>query len=246
MMHMAFDPGKEAEHYYETLLPILAQKTGKKGSCYFESFSLPTDRFLKQFADAFDCKGSILALSPETGSERLRHTNKSFSFSNNKLIETIGRAREFGLRVDLFFAMGIAGETHDDLKATQKFRRDLCRRFDNIGRIWTSPISMEPAAPWHLDPERFGIVTIRKRFDDYVKASSPAGSGLGYFIPDYFGRQPDGDGKVFESRLKAEKCSHHCGFHPDPTRYAGPVMGRVHCFFMKRRTAHTVKRGIYK
>ncbi|MCJ7625680.1 MAG: radical SAM protein [Anaerolineaceae bacterium] len=235
MMHIAFDPGKEAERYYETLLPILMKKASKV-KCYFESFSLPSERFLNVFADTFDCRGSILALSPETGKESLRHRNKSFSFSNDALMETIGRAEKLGLRVDLFFAMGIAGETHADLLATQRLRSEICRRFKNIGRIWTSPISMEPAAPWYIEPERFGIVATRRSFEDFVKAGSPSGSGLGYFIPGYYTGQPDSDSEAFEVLLKSEKCRRHCGLHPNPAKYASPLMGRLHCFFMNQRT----------
>lgn len=232
MMHIAFDPGKTAERYYETLFPRL--KNIPNIACYFESFSLPSEQFLRLFADTFDCRRSILALSPETGRESLRNQNKSFSFSNEALTQAIGQSEKLGLRVDLFFAMGIAGETRADLLQTRRLRRHLCRRFKNIGRVWTTPISMEPAAPWFLEPERFGVIATRKTFKDFVKASSPSGGGLGYYIPGYFEDQADPE--AFEKGLKSEKCRYHCGLHPNPTTYANPLMGRVHCFFMERRT----------
>jgi len=47
MMHIAFDPGKEGEKYYDTLLPMLAQK-GPKTACYFESFSLPLTIWIRK------------------------------------------------------------------------------------------------------------------------------------------------------------------------------------------------------
>jgi len=139
--------------------------------------------------------------------------------------------------------MGIAGETYADLMVTQRFRRQLCRRFKNIGRVWTTPISMEPAAPWHLEPERFGIVCTRRTFEDFVRAGSPSGSGLGYFIPGFHADQQDSDPGAFERLLKSEKCRHHCGLHPNPAKYARPSMGRLHCFFMKQRTCKGLKRS---
>ena len=151
MIHIAFDPGTEGERYYREFFPLLRQR-GLRMKCYFESFSLPSEAFLKEFQATFDTDGSILALSPESGDEGIRNRNKSFSYSNEDLLKTIARAETLGIRVDIFFAMGIPGEGYADLAQTAALRRKIQKRFKNIGRIWTSPISLEPGSPWHLHP----------------------------------------------------------------------------------------------
>jgi radical SAM superfamily enzyme YgiQ (UPF0313 family) len=234
MIHLAFDPGKEGMPYYLELFPLL-RKRGVRARCYFESFSLPSRAFLAAFAETFVRDGSVVALSPESGDERIRDRNKSFSFSNHQLMETISTAEGLGIRVDVFFAMGIPGERYEDLGKTISLRREIKRRFSNIGRSWSSPISLEPGSPWHLEPEAFGIVSSRSAFDDFYRASSPVGGGLGYHIPDYLGDGRELGGEDFENLLKKAKCRDHCSLHPDPTMSSRPFWGRMYCRYLNWR-----------
>lgn len=235
MLHIAFDPGKEGERYFRSLFPIFRQRN-LHASCYFESFSIPSDRLLAEFAATFDCKASVVAISPESGNESVRHRNRSFSYSNQDLMKSISAAQQSGIRVDLFFSMGIPFETKADLQATAAMRRYTRKRFKNIRRMWTSPIAMEPASPWYTDPAGFGVTLTRKTFADYVEASSPQGKGLGYHIPAYAGNGQWLDGRGFERLLRTEKCQRHCSFHPNPQKSSRPFMGRIYCRYMQLKT----------
>lgn len=234
MIHIAFDPGKEGERYYQELFPLLRRR-GLHVKCYFESFSLPSETFLKEFRATFDIDGSVLALSPETGNEGIRDHNKSFSYSNKELLETIARTEQLGIRVDIFFAMGIPGEQYSDLAQTAALRREIQKRFKNIGRIWTSPISLEPASPWHLHPEVFGIISARRSFADFYRASAPGGKGLGYHLPHYLGNGRSLNAEEFEMTLKNAKCQAHCALHPNPAKSSSPLLGRLYCHYMNWR-----------
>lgn len=234
MFHIAFDPGKEGGRYYGELFPLL-RKNRLRTKVYFESFSLPTDTFLEDFARTFTLDGSILALSPESGDEAVRHRNKTFSYSNDELMRAISTAERLGIRVDLFFSMGIPGERYADLFRTVDLRREVKRRFKNIGRIWSSPISLEPGSPWHLHPEEFGIVSTRQSFLDFYRAGAPEGGGLGYFIPDYRGDGKELDEKGFESILRETKCREFCSFHLHPKKASHPFWGRLFCRYMSWR-----------
>lgn len=234
MFNIAFDPDKEGGRYYGELFPLL-RKNHLRTRVYFESFSLPSEPFLDEFARTFILDGSILALSPESGDEGVRHRNKTFSYSNDELMKTIASAERLGVRVDLFFSMGIPGEHYADLLKTVVLRRDVKRRFKNIGRIWSSPISLEPGSPWHLHPEQFGIVSTRQSFLDFYRASAPEGGGLGYFIPDYKGDGKELDEKGFESILRETKCKKFCSFHLNPKKASNPFLGRLFCCYMSWR-----------
>lgn len=234
MVHIAFDPGKEGERYYQELFPLV-RKRGLRVKCYFESFSLPSKNFLKEFHATFDTDGSILALSPESGDEGVRYRNKTFAYTNEELLGAISLADGLGIRVDLFFAMGIPGEGYADLAQTAALRREIRKRFKNIGRTWTSPIALEPASPWHLHPEAFGIISARRTFADFYRASTPGGGGLGYHIPDYLGNGRALNAREFEEILKKAKCRAHCSLHPNPSKASTPFWGRLYCHYMSWR-----------
>ena len=234
MFNIAFDPGKEGEKYYSELFPLL-RKRRIRPRVYFESFSLPSDSFLKEFADTFNLDGSIIALSPESGEERVRYRNKTFAYSNEELMKSISAAEKLGIKIDIFFAIGIPGERYSDLSKSAFLRKEIKRRFKNIGRIWSSPISLEPASPWHLHPEEFGIVSLKHSFSDFYHRSSPEGGGIGYSIPDYMGDGKALDEQSFETLLKETKCRDFCSFHPNPVKTSHPFWGRLFCRYMSWR-----------
>ena len=234
MFNIAFDPGKEGEKYYLNLFPLLRKKAIRP-RVYFESFSLPSEFLLREFASTFILEGSIIALSPESGEERVRHRNRTFAYSNDDLMKAISMAERLGIRTDIFFAMGIPGERYSDLSKTAALRREIKRRFKNIGRIWSSPISLEPASPWHLHPEEFGIVSMRRSFSDFYHGSSPEGKGMGYYIPHYMGDGKEINGQRFESTLREVKCRDFCSLHPNPVKASSPFWGRLFCRYMAWR-----------
>jgi len=234
MFNIAFDPGKEGEKYYLELLPLL-RKRRTRPRVYFESFSLPSETFLKEFSSTFNLDGSIIALSPESGEERVRDCNKSFTYTNEELMRAISLAEKMGVRIDIFFAMGIPGERCSDLSKSAALSKEIKRRFKNIGRIWSSPISLEPASPWHLHPEEFGIVSLKHSFSDFYRRSSPEGGGIGYYIPDYMGDGKELNEQGFETLLKEAKCQDFCSLHPNPVKASRPFWGRLFCRYMSWR-----------
>ncbi len=235
MIHIAFDPGKEATQYYEELFSIFRQR-GLGIRCYFEAFALPSDSFLHSFAMTFERNGSVIAISPESGDEQVRRHNKSFYYSNRDLTAKIAVAEELGIRIDVFFSLGIPGETLSNLARTASLRKRIKRSFKNIGRIWTSTISMEPASPWYNDPASFGVVSDRQSFADYYFANSPDGNGLGYHIPDFNGNGHNLGAANFEKILRGAKCRDHCSLHPNPKKASSPFMGRIYCQYMNWAT----------
>jgi radical SAM superfamily enzyme YgiQ (UPF0313 family) len=234
MFSIAFDPGKEGERYYLELFPLL-RKSRIRPRVYFESFSLPSETFLKDFSSTFNLDGSVIALSPESGEERVRHRNKTFTYTNEELMRAISLAEKMGVRIDIFFAMGIPGEGCSDLSKSAALSKEIKRRFKNVGRIWSSPISLEPASPWHLHPEEFGIVSLKHSFSDFYHRSSPEGGGIGYYIPDYMGDGKELDEQGFEMLLKEAKCQDFCSLHPNPVKASRPFWGRLFCRYMSWR-----------
>jgi radical SAM superfamily enzyme YgiQ (UPF0313 family) len=238
-MHTCFDPEPRQQKYYARLWREIRRR-GIKTDWWFEANALPSREMIDEFAATFPSPHSLIAVSPETGSERVRRLNRGFFFSNDELLDTLGYIDGKGIRMEVFFTYGIAFETEDDLQETIRLRNEIARRFNNVQGMRALSIEIEPGAPWQVDPDRFGIETPLRTFRDFYEAHSDTDEGtytrLGYHSPDFF-RDGPVDEATFSRRLQAMKCKHFCFIHPDTRRYAKPWQGRLLCniaYYMRR------------
>jgi radical SAM superfamily enzyme YgiQ (UPF0313 family) len=202
----------------------------------FEANALPSDTFLAAFKKAFPGKNSVIALSPECGNETLRLKHKGPGFSNKALFEKLNTMNKLGITTEVFFTYGLPGENMELLKETIAMQKEIVKRFRCVRAVRTLSVEMEPGAPWHLEPERFGIVTNRRTYKDFYKAhkdpENNVFSSFGYYIPDYFEepldeRSPYQD---FAKRMQDIKCREFCFIHPNPEKCGKhPWQGRLFC-----------------
>ena len=235
-MYVVFDPFPEKQEFF---VDLFARIREEKIRCemIFECHGLPTKTFIDAFHDTFPNKESFLCISPETGSERLRKIHKHCFYTNNELLDCLSYLERMNLSTEIFFTYGIPGETPEDLKETIKLKNYIKKNFKNVRCIRVLSIEMEPGAPWHLDPEKYGIINDRVRFRDFYNAHSSkytqTYSSLGYFIPNYFpGSYSLKNTEDFERTLQKIKCKHFCFLTPNP-RKSGPAwLGRLFCNFL--------------
>jgi radical SAM superfamily enzyme YgiQ (UPF0313 family) len=229
-MHLSFDPYPHLSDYYLRLFSRIREER-LKVEFFFESFGLPTRAFIDAFAQTFGPR-SLLALSPESGSEEVRRRNKGYSYTNQELWDCLEYTREKGVRVDLFFGLGLPFERVADLEETAQLIARIRRHFPNCQGIRTFAIEMEPGAPWHLRPEKFGVRTNLRTFSDfyaYHKDEEEGFSACGYHIPGYFPGLGEGAGEEFQRRLQEIKCRRFCFIHPDARKSSSPFWGRMLC-----------------
>jgi hypothetical protein len=55
----------------------------------------------------------MIAVSPESGNERVRYRNKTFAYSNEELMRAISAAEKLRIKTDIFFAMGSRRKASD-------------------------------------------------------------------------------------------------------------------------------------
>ena len=60
-----------------------------KMECFFESFGLPTVDFIRSFKETFPGPKSLIALSPDVGSERTRRMHKGYAYTNQALMKCL-------------------------------------------------------------------------------------------------------------------------------------------------------------
>jgi radical SAM superfamily enzyme YgiQ (UPF0313 family) len=249
-MHTCYDPEPRMQKYYVRLWREIRRR-GIQVEWFFEGNALPSREMIDEFALTFPGPKSVIAISPETGSERVRFANRGFYFSNAELLSALDYINRKGINMEVFFTYGIPHETEADVRETIKLRAEIARRFKHVKAMRALSIEIEPGAPWQINPERFGVRTLLRTFRDFYHAHRDPTEGtytrLGYYIPNYF---PDGevDEKTFATRLQAIKCKHFCFIHPSARRYSRPWQGRLLCRVLMlarkfRRPRRRVKRN---
>ena len=227
--HICFDPYPQRPDYFLNLFSHI-RKEKLRMECFFESFGLPTVDFIKSFKETFPGPKSLIALSPDVGSTRVRKIHKGYPYTNRALMDCLDQLKKHQVFCDLFFTLGVPFETKEDLHQTIQFQKVIRSRYPNVRGIRTFTIEMEPGSPWHLDPEAYGIETSLKNFMDYYHYHSGQEnvfSSLGYWIPNYFMEVKDERG--FEKTLQKMKCHHFCFIHPDARKSSTPFWGRRLC-----------------
>jgi radical SAM superfamily enzyme YgiQ (UPF0313 family) len=229
-MHVCFDPYPHYPDYYLKLFSMIREEN-LKVDFFFESFGLPSKEFIDGFAQTFGSR-SLLALSPESGSEEVRKNNKGYAYTNQELLDCLDYTLNKGVNVDLFFSLGLPFEREKDLEDTTRLITLAKRNFPNIQGIRTFAIEMEPGAPWQLQPEKFGIRTNLRTFFDFYSYHNEQKEGFvsfGYSIPGYFSDlEEDAEGE-FHKRLQKIKCRSFCFIHPNARKSSSPFWGRMLC-----------------
>jgi radical SAM superfamily enzyme YgiQ (UPF0313 family) len=227
--HICFDPSPQNPEYFLKLFSRIREE-GVKMECFFESFGLPTSDFIKSFKETFPGPKSLIALSPDVGSDRLRKIHKGHAYTNQALMDCLDQLERHGVFCDVFFTVGVPFEKEEDVQQTLQLQKRIRNRYSNVRGIRTFTIEMEPGSPWHLNPEAFGVETHLQNFMDYYHYHSGkenAFSSLGYWLPNYFSEAKNETD--FETKLQKIKCRHFCFIHPNARRSSTPFWGRRLC-----------------
>ncbi len=237
-MYSVFDPTPQPQgqaHLIQLFKRIRQEGLANKLGWMHEATGLASRELVDEFAQTFSKDFRIIGVSPETGNEQVRRSNKGYYYSNQQLFDMLGYLHKKGVDINVFLTYGIPGENEATLPDTVKMRDEIVRRYGRRHYLAAHPIEIEPGAPWQMAPEKFGVVTSRRTFTDYYEthgeSSKSKRASLGYYLPDYFNRpldptDPEGD---FADRLQRFKCRHFCSVRPGARRIASPFWGRVFC-----------------
>lgn len=208
--YVSFDPLPASDAYYRDLFARV-RAAGIEFDLTFAAWSLPSPEFVVEFKKTFTPHSSIY-ISPEAGSEAVRRATRGMSFSNAALLETLQHCEETGVKTSVFFSLGIPGETRAQFEETLALKREIERRF-KLASPSAFSVEIEPAAPWYLHPEKYGITVVRRTLADFLSEQADPGyssmSSMGYYPAEFLGEKVAGLDD-FVRRVADLKCRHFC------------------------------------
>lgn len=166
MALLSYDPlpSTLAESFYLTLFEQVKKKNIRL-AFDIERWNLPTREFIRAVRDMLP-SGSVISITLNSASERVRKKNDTFAFDNRSLEDCLTIMEEEGVTCLLFFAIGLPFETAKDLQATADYQEYLRNRFQRV-KLMTTMVEIEPGSPLSNHPEAFEVLPRRSTFADY-------------------------------------------------------------------------------
>lgn len=177
-----FDPSPRKAYFLKVFAGIRKRKLPL--DLRFAVMTLPSRAFIESAARTF---GKVtLDFVLQTGSEEVRRRNKSVFLSDADLFAAAGRVQRFE-NVHLEFCLGVgwAFERREHIPQTLAFIAEVRKRCDRVMFV-PLVLDMEPAAPWHLAPEKYGVKSDRRTIEDFMRKTEKRGE-LGFRKEDFSG-----------------------------------------------------------
>ncbi|MDD3236685.1 MAG: cobalamin-dependent protein [Candidatus Gastranaerophilales bacterium] len=169
VFRFAFDPQPKKREFLIRLLNRIAEEFSGTLKTSFTLNGLPDKVFLDAYSKAFS-PDSILAISPEFASEDLRKFHKSFFYTNKELENILVYMEELKIKSELYFAILPCVDEVENVKS-ETYAKKLKEKYKYIDKYYIIPIIYEPAAPWTMNPEKYGVDFVPKKFIDYYNSS---------------------------------------------------------------------------
>ncbi len=161
-----------AEYAEELLDKIKEEKV--KNHIALELFSPADEEFLRIIARSIP--NFNLQISPESHDEEIRRTFGR-AYDNRSLEETIEAALEVGCkRIDLFFMIGLPGQTSRSVKGTVKYCERLLEKYsrNSSGKVhpYISPLApfLDPGSLAFEDPQKYGYRLFYSTLEEHRQA----------------------------------------------------------------------------
>lgn len=169
MISFAYNPPSYTGNYYEKLFKMMKENKMQL-PLNFGIWGLPKKSFIDAFFSVCINEKSVLAISPESGSEKVRKINKGIFYTNSQLIRIIKYLDKKTITNSIFFTVGLPKEKEEDFEKTLKLAKYINSNFSNSICI-ISAVPIEPYSPMFTEPEKFGIKFYRKNFLDFYRYS---------------------------------------------------------------------------
>ncbi len=212
-----FQPGRD---YGFEFLSALRQRT-IKNHIAFEFFRPPSREKLERIAETVP--NFNIEISPESHDEEVRR-RFGRQYDNRSLEEMIENALDLECkRIDLFFMIGLPGQTYQSVLDTVEYCRDLLERFGKNRRVipFVSPMApfLDPGSTVFEHPEAFGYRIHYKTAEEHRQAlMSPSWKYMLNYETEWMSRDEIAYG-TYEAALRLNRLKARYGLaDPDTAR----------------------------
>jgi len=162
------DPAIMGRPYWSQLFAEMCRR-GVKIGIYNEFFQLPTTEFIREFAETADLLHSEFAITPLSGSDRVRQINGKH-FTNEQLLSVLAQLRPYKIPLFLYFSLNLPGENKKAFQHTLRLARDACQSYPSHRlRMINMCHTVDPCCPMSRQPQRYKIKLKFKTFMDYYR-----------------------------------------------------------------------------
>ena len=156
-----------ADYAHQVL--ALLEATGIRNEIVFEVFGMPPPEFLQAIDRAV--QNWSLELSPESHDENVRRRQDPQTFYTNVEMEAvISQALSLGChRIDVFFMIGLPGQTRDSVLATIDYCAGLFQKSDRRLSCFISPMGpfIDPGSHIFENPEQYGYRLFARTLEEH-------------------------------------------------------------------------------
>jgi len=163
---LSYDISELGDTYWRELFGLIG-RSGLRIGLYNELFQLPETAFIDAFVQSCDIAHACLALSPLSGSERVRRLNGKY-FSNDDLFDRLDVLKRHRVPIFVYFSLNLPGEDDTVIEESVDLARRIYDRYPpSLLKILTSCHTIDPYAPMNVSPERYGIQAEMSSFVDF-------------------------------------------------------------------------------
>jgi radical SAM superfamily enzyme YgiQ (UPF0313 family) len=163
---LSFDLAELGEDYWSAVFAEM-ERLEVKVALYNEFFQLPSPAFIARFAEQVSMEHSCVALSPLSGSERVRRLNGK-RFSSEQLFHTLRLLKAHSVPLLVYFSLNLPGENQETFQQTLALARQILDLYPaHLVKLLDTLHTLDPLSPMSVQPENYGICVSATDFADY-------------------------------------------------------------------------------
>lgn len=165
---LSYDVAEMGETYWRLLFSLLRQ-SGVRIGLYNEFFQMPPAEFVADFARSVDLNHSCLALSPLSGSERVRRLNGK-GYDNEAFFALLDTLRQHAISIFVYFSLNLPGEDEQTIHESVDMARRIADGYpSHLVKILTSAHTIDPLCRMSTHPDEYDIEVDMRSFMDYYE-----------------------------------------------------------------------------
>jgi radical SAM superfamily enzyme YgiQ (UPF0313 family) len=162
----SYDIAELGDAYWQELFARL-RDSGIKIGLYNEVFHMPSPKFIEEFVKVSDMTHSCIALSPLTGSMKVRQLNGKY-FTDDELFDILDLLNMCNVPIFVYFSLNLLGENDETIRESVELAKRIFALYpSSLLKILNTLHTIDPLSPLSVHPEEYGVEKTIFTFADY-------------------------------------------------------------------------------